>query len=51
MNMTSSQDDGEEDVLFDIREREFDFFINFAMPYMFLALGNSSSIGFFVSHK
>ena len=37
MNVTNQEQN--DDVLYDIREREFDFFINFAMPYMFLALG------------
>ena len=37
MNVTNNEES--DDVLYDIREREFDFFINFAMPYMFLALG------------
>ena len=37
MNVTNQEQD--DNVLYDIREREFDFFINFAMPYMFLALG------------
>ena len=44
MNMTAEAQQDEE-VLYDVREREFDFFINFAMPYMFLALGLIESDG------
>ena len=49
MNVTNKEES--EDVLYDIREREFDFFINFAMPYLFLALGTKKIKNFFLKQK